>query len=122
MSDYEPLIGLLDQFKHSIAAQVQNLEDPSFADFLGTNQVSLGLNEAKSLMLALQQAANAITILGMDSLQLDIQEERMNKIREDFADLHDAHTLLSSRKWQQSQGDELQNVIALKIGEIKSNL
>lgn len=122
MSDYNSLTDSLEQIKHELAAQVQNLEDPSFGDFLGTKNVSISIENAKILIEALQQAANAINILSMDSLQLDIQDERMNKIRSDFAELHGAHTLLCSKNGTHEQYESLKNVIATKIRDIKTNL
>lgn len=122
MSDYNSLTDSLEQIKHELAAQVQNLEDPSFGDFLGTKNVSISVENAKILIEALQQAANAINILSMDSLQLDIQDERMNKIRSDFAELHGAHALLFSKNGTDGQYESLKNVIATKIRDIKTNL
>lgn len=122
MSDYSALTLLLEQIKHDLTAQVENLEDPTFGDLLGSKNVALSIDNAKTLIAALQQAENAITILSMDSLQLDIQDERMNMIRSDFSELHSAHTLLSTKKCSDSLYDDLKNVVAIKIEKIKANL
>jgi hypothetical protein len=122
MNDYTHLTNTLDQLNSELSSQIQNLEDPAFGAIFSGGMVTFSLEKAKLLMSTIQQASKAIHILGMDSLQLDMQEERMNRIRSDFAELHSAHTLLATGNVDSAGAGQLNNVVSSCIIKIKSNL
>jgi hypothetical protein len=122
MNDYTHLTDTLDQLKSELSSQIQNLEDPAFGAFFSGGMVTFSLEKAKLLMSVIQQASKAIHILEMDSLQLDMQEERMNRIRSDFAELYSAHTLLATGNVDSTGTGQLNNVVSSCINNIKSNL
>ena len=122
MNDYTHLTDALDQFGYELNSQVQNLEDPAFGAFFSGGTVTLSQEKAKALMSVIQQASKAIHILGMDSLQLDMQEERMNRIRSEFSELYSAYALLTSGDVDSIGARQLNDAVSTCINNIKCNL